>query len=698
MALTKPIIGDVAAFDATVGTTITFSATATEGSQITGNTVKIVTNDPSETTVYTDTVTSYELSHVIPPNTSSGLSNGSYYKVAIQTRDAIGNTSVWSDYVPFHCYSTPNLILNVSEGQTITRAIFNFNLTYTQTQGELVNYATIKIYRTNGTVYDDSGLLYPPSTGAITFNYTVNNLQNDTNYKVKATVETIDGTIVETAMIPFTVSFAELPNENELVATLNSCGGYINLRSSIISKMIAESNPDPLTYIKDNTMADLINTVADINYPAYTTWARWRELQIPTSFILRAWFYPARQPFEVIRLTDTEDGGFDGANVYMTISLQRDNTTDYLSIRTNNGTEIDTPLNTFCNGNTKVFLWVKVIGSTWDVRCALLETESTVLEWTEAPNDSSANSNIQYNVTTDIAWGGEAYGTFSPSAGVYHGINSEFTTVMVGNSVFDEINVTTDVSIPYSIDIPDMTPQTLLKVDFNGTIGSDSSITRLLLKRKDDTTTTWINLVDINNITYGEPVYINFNDSYVPTGVEQTYGLVSYVNNVPTETYMVTITPTWGRYYISDRTNSFPLEAAVIYSNHNQNIQTGVFLPIGKKYPMVIQNAEGNYRSGSLQFKVMGYQYEIDKRLDRRSIQKQTEDIVDFLTNGKAKCIKDFNGNIFIVRVINSPQISYDANWGNGISIISFDWVEQTKYNDSEGMVDVGIFDYIATE
>ena len=115
MALTKPIIGDVAAFDATVGTTITFSATATEGSQITGNTIKIVTNDPSETTVYTDTVTSYELSHVIPPNTSSGLSNGNYYKVAIQTRDAIGNTSVWSDYVPFHCYSTPNLILNVSE-------------------------------------------------------------------------------------------------------------------------------------------------------------------------------------------------------------------------------------------------------------------------------------------------------------------------------------------------------------------------------------------------------------------------------------------------------------------------------------------------------------------------------------------------------------------------------------------------------
>jgi hypothetical protein len=121
-------------------------------------------------------------------------------------------------------------------------------------------------------------------------------------------------------------------------------------------------------------------------------------------------------------------------------------------------------------------------------------------------------------------------------------------------------------------------------------------------------------------------------------------------------------------------------------------------MPIGATYPMVIQNGEGNYTSGCIQFKVLGYQYEIDKRLDRISITKQKEDILKFLTNGKAKCLTDFNGNIYILKVINSPQISYDANWGNGIPTISFDWVEQGKYNDYESMLELGLFDYVTAE
>ena len=128
----------------------------------------------------------------------------------------------------------------------------------------------------------------------------------------------------------------------------------------------------------------------------------------------------------------------------------------------------------------------------------------------------------------------------------------------------------------------------------------------------------------------------------------------------------------------------------------NQNIQNGMFMPIGAQYPMIIQNAKGNYRSGSLQFKVLGYRYETDKVLDRVSIKKQTDDILAFLTNGTAKCLTDFNGNIYIFKIVNSPQISYDANWGNGITTISFDWVEQAKYNDYESMLNLGLFDYIS--
>ena len=702
MALVKPIVDEIVAFDATVGTTITF--TASGGDQVVGNEIYVVTNQSSssEQVVYNDTVTSFNLSHVIPPNASATaiLTNGNYYKLRIRTFDAIGNWSEWSDYVPFYCYSTPILTFaNISSGQTIRASVYDFVLNYSQAQGEELNYAVINLYDASNALIGTSGEMFtsPP------FTYYVSGLQNDKHYKIKATAETVNGTIIETSMIPFTVSYTIIDNDNKLVATVNSCDGYVNVRSNIINKMDVESNPDPLVYIDDDSMADLINPVSDIDVSAindhlsiYPTWARWGRLNIPTSFLLRAWFYPSRQPFEVIRLTNSDYGTL--GTVYVQIKLQRSSTTDYISITTNNGVHIDRPLNTFCNGHTKIFLWVRVINSIWDVRTEVLSSNETILNWTDAPNSATGNSNIPYNITSDIAWGNEPHGSYVATSDVTHALTSGFKNVVVANGIFDELNLTTDTSIIYTTDIPDMTPQTLLKVSFDGEIGTNANYTRLLLKRKDYTTSTWLNLVDINNIPYGVPTYINFDDSYVPTGVEQTYGLVTYVNGVPSDTYTITVTPQWAKYFISDKTTKFSLNYAVLYSSHNQNIQNGILMPIGAQYPIVVQNAKGNYRSGSLQFKVLGYQYEIDKRLNRRSIVQQTQDMLDFLTNGKAKCITDFNGNIFIVKVINSPQISYDANWGNGVSTISFDWVEQGKYNNSQDMISLGLADYVAAE
>ena len=81
MALVKPIVDEIVAFDATVGTTITF--TANGGDQVVGNEIYVVTNQSSssEQVVYNDTVTSFNLSHVIPPNASASavLTNGNYY-------------------------------------------------------------------------------------------------------------------------------------------------------------------------------------------------------------------------------------------------------------------------------------------------------------------------------------------------------------------------------------------------------------------------------------------------------------------------------------------------------------------------------------------------------------------------------------------------------------------------------------------
>jgi hypothetical protein len=378
----------------------------------------------------------------------------------------------------------------------------------------------------------------------------------------------------------------------------------------------------------------------------------------------------------------------------MKITFRRDSTTDYICIRTDNGGVKGLPLNTLCNGNTKVFLWVKIIGNIWEVRCQIMGTTPTVFEW------NSDDNNIPYNTTMDLTWLTESFESYTPSADNFVAMSSEFTTVIVGNGAYDHLNITKDTSIAYTnIKPTEWEDEDILNIGFNGNLANNSpNYTKLVLKRKDDTLLNWMNLSTVDITDYNKVYYINFDDSFIPTGVEQEYALVVYVDDIPSEFHTVKITPTWGKYFLSDKNNKFTLNYAVIYSGGVQNIQNGVFMPIGATYPIVVQNGEGNYKSGSVQFKVLGYQYEIDKRLDRVSIKKQADDILKFLTNGKAKCLTDFNGNIFILRVINSPQISYDANWGNGIITISFDWVEQGKYNDYDSMLELGLFDYVTTE
>lgn len=682
MALVKPTVNNINAFDATSAHVITF--TASGGDQVVKNEIKVVTNDANETVKYNHTVTSNSLSHTIPANT---LTNGQYYKVAIRTYDSLNNTSAWSNYQPFRCYSTPVISLSIVDGQQITTSSVTVTLTYNQSQSEKVDHAIIDLYSSNNVLISSSGNLYNINTPPINFTYNLNGLNNNSSYKLVGTVTTIEGTVV-TKTSNFTVHFSTVVTTDTLTAEVFNCDGYINLQSNTIVKVTVASNPNPLVYI-DNEKADLLcapSNLSTLSGATYnnTSWAKWSGLVIPQNFLFRAWFYPARQPFDCIRIIN------NNSSTYVYVSLKRRSTMDYLSIDSNSGTKIDIPLNMFCNGNTKVFLWMKVIGTSWDVQVDILETTSTKLDW-----NSTSTNNIKYNVTSDIAWKSESKGTFTPRTTTYNAINNTLTTVIVANGIFDHLNLTLDTNISYTTDVPQKTQQTLLNIDFNGSISSSiSNYTRLLLKRKDDTTSDWINLVDMS-IPTGIPTYIDYDDKFVPKGIEQTYSLIAYIDSTPSEPVNIKVTPSWAKYCLSDRNNRFTLNYAVIYSNHTQNIQNGVFLPIGARYPIVIQNGEGNYKSGSLQFKVLGYQYEENKRLDRLSINKQKEDMLEFLTNGKVKCLTDFNGGIYIFKVINSPQISYDANWGNGIPTISFDWVEQGKYNNYEDMLNVGFVDYI---
>lgn len=689
MALVTPIINYIPALDATKDNTITFVADG--GEPIAKNEIKILTNDENETVVYNNIQVQTSTSILGQTIDAYTLTNGTYYKVTFRTYDSLDNTSEWSNYQPFYCYSTPILTFNISDEEIINDMEFDLSLTYNQTENERLESVTIYFYNSNGDLISSSGKLFNSNLPPVVFKYFLGNLENNEMYRIKADGITVDGTVISTGFITFYVSYEIIDTEGKIYPITDSCEGYINIKSSpIISAPTGYNmhNPAELTYIDYNTKVDLTTFVGKVDmYDSYSYWIKWYDLYpVKQAFLFRLWFYPARTSFEIAELIS--ESGLTLLNS-IKIRYERGETQDYISIRSNNGIKIDRGLGAICSGNTKVFLWIKVKGNTWDVQTEILSHPTTTLDWNNSSN------NINYNVTSDIPYGDESYGTFEPVADDYFRLTDNINAVLIGNGVYDTLLLDLDADAPYSTEVPTNDTSAVLFVHFNGSVDNEVvplNYTKAVLQRKDDTMLTWWTLQKID-ISAGDVAQLNFDDYFIPSGVKQTYGITIYKDDTPSKTYTVDVTPKWGRVFLSDKDENYKLNYAVIYSNGSQNIQNGVLMPIGAKYPIVIQNAVGNYKSGSLQFKVLGYQFDIDRRLDRNSIVKQTNDILAFLTNGKPKCIKDYNGNIIICKVINSPQVSYDANWGNGITTISFDWVEQAEYNNYDEMLELGLIE-----
>lgn len=691
MALVKPIIGNIIAFDATSDEVINFVSSG--GDTITANEIKIVTNDDNETVVYNNIITSTILSHTIPANT---LTNGNYYKLAIRTYNTLNETSAWSDYRPFYCYTTPTLGFNILDGTTINSDSLDIQLIYNQIELEVCNFVNIKLYNPNGTLNYQLSIYNDGSTPPNIFYDTLTGLNNNTTYTLVGSVETINGTTV-TESITFNVSYSSIDSQDLLETTIDNCSGAIQLKtvgivSNInptleLSSSIDTSNVDSydpfINY--NNGSLDLVSPTGEIENTDVDNaiWVSWKDFQLESDFMLYTALIPAKIGQPIIQLKNTNI-----TTAYITVTCNRGVTQDYLSIRTSDGTIIDKGLGIYCNGGTRISLLIRVKNNNWYVSTTILDNYDSYVRW--------GVSNIFVNMTSDIAYENENYGNFEPNQTVEMSLTNIFDKIIISNGIFTDLHLSSNPFDIYS----ESSLSSILKIDFHYNYDNDIlgtfykiKLERAKLNSSEEIVGNWVTLTE-NNLVAGIN-YITFNDYYIPTS-KQLYRLTAYYtdsdNQIATIVDDKIATLKWDYVFISDSNNTFRLRSGVIYSGGIQNIQNDYLMPIAATYPIVIQNAKGNYRSGSVQFTVLGYQFDIDSTLDRLSIVEQTNDILAFLTDGSAKCIKDYNGNIFICKIINSPQISYNANWGNGIPQISFNWVEQAKYDDTTAMTELGFY------
>ena len=266
--------------------------------------------------------------------------------------------------------------------------------------------------------------------------------------------------------------------------------------------------------------------------------------------------------------------------------------------------------------------------------------------------------------------------------------NNITNTIKILNGIFDQINILNSISLStnnFDTNKPvNYTPETLFNALFQGNLDAGelgsliSQLDHLEIQRKEYNSNEWLTLYSIYKNTYGNIVsdftlydtYTQNNTLYnyrvVPVDSYGNYGYVlqndvlSYFNNA----------------FICDGKNIFKLTNEYTLDNTQRNQISAVYTPLNSKYPYITYNALTNYDSGSVSAVLLTDTSQNNSSIDRKAQVKLVDDFTNWLLNGKAKILKDFNGNFKIISIINAVTKGYYKELGNGICSVNFTYNE----------------------
>ena len=271
------------------------------------------------------------------------------------------------------------------------------------------------------------------------------------------------------------------------------------------------------------------------------------------------------------------------------------------------------------------------------------------------------------------------------------------TSTMLSNGVIDHWNVTRDVTSTYSSDIPTAWDfLTIMDCDFKDNIGAgniDVSVSQLQsirVKRREKGSFDWLTLFEIP-INSAEDMKFSVNDTFNVNGKTYEYALVPVMGGAEGNYVFSEIVSKFDGVFICDQETIYRFYANVGYNTINTQQLTGIFEPLGSKYPIVVANALTNYQTGTFQGSLLPNEFYTNGIIDRANIVKYRNTILDFLTNKRAKILKDWNGNCWLMIVTDAIASDYADDYGMGLVDVSFNWTEQSSPNNQKDLYNSGI-------
>lgn len=276
--------------------------------------------------------------------------------------------------------------------------------------------------------------------------------------------------------------------------------------------------------------------------------------------------------------------------------------------------------------------------------------------------------------------------------------SSNYNFTMLKNGIFSHWYVTNNAEYPYSSDEPTVWDYlTIMNANLNGNLQAGNisllgdDIEGIKIKRRKTDSYDWITLRYIPVDELFESTTFSFNDYLNQNDTTYEYAFVPIINGVEENYITNTIASKFEGVFICDSETIYKFNNGVQYGSLERVQKIGVLEPFGSKYPVVVSNGMINYSKASLKGTILNNDFENSHIIRRKEIVEKRETLLNFFTNKKAKILKDWNGNFWLMIIVDSPSVEFVNNYGMGIADISANWVEIGDPYNQQDLYNTGL-------
>lgn len=276
----------------------------------------------------------------------------------------------------------------------------------------------------------------------------------------------------------------------------------------------------------------------------------------------------------------------------------------------------------------------------------------------------SSSTNVTYTSTTSEE--------INPSVTV--------TDVSLSNAIIDELKLVSDSDDDITAwtgvieDTWGMTTNMLAKFDGNliaGSVEESSNNTQeIRVKRREKGTQRWQTLY-VHEVLDTTDFAFEWYDTLAASNKTYEYAYVPLVNGEESNYHIQEVESSFSDYFLceSDTTAHAVVNStdALTY-NQEASYQT----TLGRKYPFVIKNGMIGYYTGTLEATWVSIDDKCDFDFENGALYRLKID--QFLADGKPKILKDWQGNMFMVMIVDTiPQDTGDHYY---LPVHQMSWVE----------------------